>query len=261
MNGLHLLERLLYPNRMSDSNKVLKATRDRVIVITGATSGIGNQLAFELSEYPVTLILTGRNEEELVSFKAKNECEDTRIHIHVADLRDPEQLEGFIRFLSEFTDGIDYFINNVGLSIHRPVLNSLDRAHDFERTMGINYFSPVKILLRILPLLIKRKGHIINVSTINVLLSPMKHWAVYQASKAAFDTWLRSATPELKEQGVSVSTIYLSLVRTPMIKPTKTYAKMPAMSTEQATHEILRLMYTRKRLATPWWLFWKGGIR
>ena len=174
MNGLHLLERLLYPNRMSDSNKVLKATRERVIVITGATSGIGNQLAFELSDYPVTLILTGRNEEELVSFKAKNECEDTRIHIHVADLRDPEQLEGFIRFLSEFTDGIDYFINNAGLSIHRPVLNSLDRAHDFERTMGINYFAPVKILLRILPLLIKRKGHIINVSTINVLLSPMK---------------------------------------------------------------------------------------
>lgn len=261
MSGLNLLERLLYPKLYSNNTRLLKAVRGRVIVITGATSGIGQQVAFELSDFPVTLILTGRNEEELIAFKEKNASEETKVHIYTADLRDPNQLEGFIQFLSGFTNGIDYFISNAGLSIHRPVLDSLDRAHDFERTMAINYFAPVKILLRILPLLIKRQGQIINVSTINVLLPPMKHWAAYQASKAAFYTWLRATTPELVDNQVAVSTIYLPLVRTPMIKPTKAYDRVPAMSTEQAAHSILRLMYTRKRSSTPWWLFWKGGIR
>lgn len=159
-----------------------------------------------------------------------------------------------LAFLHQLSDGLDVVVSNAGISINRPLAQSLDRYHDFTRTMALNYFAPVKLLLSLIPLLAKKNGHIINVSTINALLLPVPYWAAYQASKTAFDTWLRSAEPELKIKKICVTSIYLPLVKTPMIEPTIAYRTAPAMSPVHVSEIIGHALYSKRKVYKPWWL-------
>jgi len=120
--------------------------------------------------------------------------------------------------------------------------------------MAINYFAPVQLLLSLIPILEKNQGHVINISTINVLLIPFPYFAAYQASKSAFDTWFRSAAPELNAMGISTTTIYLPLVKTRMLLPTPGYQKLPAMSSDYVGKIICKSMYTQRQKYRPWWL-------
>ena len=181
------------------------------------------------------------------------EYSQSQVDVFPADLRNEEEMQRLLHFLHQLPNGLDIVISNAGHSIKRPVYDSLDRYHDYTRTMSINYFAPVQLLLSTIPLLEQKKGQIINVSTINALLYPFPHWAAYQASKAAFDTWLRSAAPELHIRGITVTSLYFPLVRTPMIAPTAAYQHAPAMSALHAARLIGHAIYTRKRVYKPWW--------
>lgn len=119
--------------------------------------------------------------------------------------------------------------------------------------MQLNYFAPVKLCLALIPKLQQTLGQIINVSAINVLLAPTVNWAAYQASKTAFDQWLRCASAELENQNIKISTAYLPLVRTRMIEPTKLYDHVLALQPQQAATIICRLLLTRKHHYKPWW--------
>jgi short-subunit dehydrogenase len=118
----------------------------------------------------------------------------------------------------------------------------------------VNYIGPVQLLLSLIPVLVARQGHVINISAANVLLAPMPKWAAYQASKTAFDQWFRCVAPELNARGVSTTTIYLPLVRTRMIEPTKAYKSMPAMQPEHVAQLICKAIISRKHTYAPWWL-------
>ena len=174
-----------------------------------------------------------------------------QIEIFPIDLRNNEQIDHFLNHIEH--NQIDILINNAGHSIRRPIMQSLHRLHDFERTMQLNYFAPVKLCLALIPKLQQTLGQIINVSAINVLLAPTVNWAAYQASKTAFDQWLRCASAELENQNIKISTAYLPLVRTRMIEPTKLYDHVPALQPQQAATIICRLLLTRKHHYKPWW--------
>ncbi|WP_042477326.1 SDR family NAD(P)-dependent oxidoreductase [Bacillus ndiopicus] len=229
--------------------RLRQAVQGKTVLITGASSGIGRDVALLLAHYEANLILVGRNEERLRDVALK-----TGAQIYVMDLREKENRQRLCQEINQ----LDIFINNAGLSIHRSIYDSLERAHDFTRTMAINYFAPVELMLHFIPLLDVAQGQIVNVSTINTKFRPMAKWAAYQASKAAFDTWLRAVAPEVKH---IVSTIYLPLVRTPMIASTKKYEYMPAMSSETAAKRIARLLYTKKKEDKPWWLLFLRFVR
>ena len=186
--------------------------------------------------------------------KGEIETKAARVSVFPADLRDQDDMEGLLTFLHQLPDGLDIVISNAGHSIKRSIQQSLDRYHDFTRTMAINYFAPVQLLLSTISLLEKRGGHVINVSTVNTMLLPLPHWAAYQASKIAFDTWFRSAAPELNMMGIATTSIYLPLVRTPMILPTAAYRKLPAMSPQQVAKMIGKAIYTKRQTFKPWWL-------
>jgi short-subunit dehydrogenase len=113
---------------------------------------------------------------------------------------------------------------------------------------------PVQLLLGLIPTLVARRGHVINVSAVNVLMAPAPYWAAYQASKTAFDQWLRCVAPELEARGVRTTSIYLPLVRTRMIEPTRHYQNLPAMRPEQVAQLICRAIISRRRRYAPWWL-------
>ncbi|MEH7238020.1 SDR family NAD(P)-dependent oxidoreductase [Bacillus sp. JJ1562] len=247
----NLLESLLFLPTSLNKKKLYAKLTHKTILITGASSGIGREVAYQLAGINCHLILVARRGELLEVIKHDIEKQTAKVSIFQADLRKEDELAHFLAFLHK-QPTLDIFINNAGLSIRRSIYESLDRYHDFTRTMAINYFAPVKILLSIIPLLQKRGGQIINVSTINARLSPVPYYSAYQASKSAFDVWLRSISPELKK--IATTSIYLPLVRTPMIEPTAGYRNVPAMSQQHAAKIICKSMYTRTKKYQPWWL-------
>lgn len=255
MFNYNYIEKILFLSIHLNETKLQHKLEGKTVLITGASSGIGKELAFVLKHTDVHLVLVARREEKLLLIKEKIEKYNAKVSVVSADLRDAEDMENLICFLNQLPNGLDIIVSNAGLSINRPIVKSLDRYHDFTRTMAINYFAPVQLLLATIPLVEKNKGHIINVSTINALLLPIPFWAAYQASKSAFDTWFRSAAPELNEKEISTTSIYLPLVRTPMIEPTVAYENMPAMSPKHVAMIISKSMYTKSKTYKPWWLF------
>ncbi len=251
-----LLEHLLFPPAPFDEKKLAEALKGKTVLITGASFGIGESLAFKLSKTGANLILVARTAEKLEEIKNKIESENTnsKITILPTDLTNEEQVENLLDELEKLPNGIDIFISNAGKSIRRPLFESLERFHDFQRTMNLNYFAPVKLSLGLIPALQKNRGQIINISAVNVLLIPAPFWSAYQASKTAFDQWFRCAAPELEAANISTTSVYLPLVRTRMIEPTAEYKNAPAMSPEHVAKIVCRAICTRRKIFKPWWL-------
>lgn len=252
------LESILFfaPARYSDE-QLRGALKGKTVFITGASFGIGEQLALELSKAGAHLILAARTAEKLSEIKEtiKSKGGDSPITIFPVDLTKRPEVETLLDELGKFPGGIDVFVSNAGKSIRRPIFESLDRLHDFERTMALNYFAPVQLMLGLIPLLEQTRGHVINISAVNVALPPAPFWAAYQASKTAFDQWFRAAAPELFKHRISATSVYLPLVRTRMIEPTEAYKNAPAMNPRHVARIVAKLILTKKTRFAPWWLF------
>lgn len=254
MHNYTLLERVLFLSPSFNFEKMKKEMDGKTVLITGASSGIGKDFAYLLADTTAHLILVARTEANMNIMKVEIEKASATVTVFPVDLRNEEERIELLTFLHQLPDGLDVVVSNAGISINRPIAQSLDRYHDFTRTMALNYFAPVQLLLSLIPMLAQKNGQIINVSTINALLFPVPYWAAYQASKTAFDTWLRSAEPELKVKNISTTSIYLPLVRTPMIKPTIAYQNSPAMSPVHVAEMIGHALYTKRKIYKPWWL-------
>lgn len=251
-----LLERVLFPAIHLDDTALSRAVRGKSILVTGATFGIGEALALRLGAVGARLFLVARTEEKLRETARKIQESGGSADWFACDLYRPEFVDSLLSHLSDRGEDFDVFVNNAGKSIRRSIWESLEREHDFSRTMEINYHAPVRLCLRLIPGLAGRGGQILNISAANVLLPPAPLWAAYQASKTAFDQWLRCASPELRAKGMTTTSVYLPLVRTRMIEPTREYAKLPAMDPNQVAAAICRCIVRRSRTFKPWWLPW-----
>ncbi|MBN2662748.1 MAG: SDR family NAD(P)-dependent oxidoreductase [Bacteroidales bacterium] len=244
---------LFFPPVGFNKQKLKEKLKGKNILITGATFGIGANLTYKLAKTGANLILVARTEQKLMAIKKVVEHYGATAQIFAADLYKLEEVDELITNLKKIDGGIDIFISNAGKSIRRSIFKSLDRFHDFTRTMTINYYTPVKLMLSIIPMLQKNKGHVINISAMNVLLTPAPLWAAYQASKTAFDNWFRSVQAELNACNVETTSIYLPLVKTRMILPTKAYRKIPAMTPNHVANIVCKSIITRRKKYAPWW--------
>jgi short-subunit dehydrogenase len=224
---------------------------DKVILITGGSSGIGKSAALELGKAGGTILLVSRSKDKLDEVRRQIELVGGEAHVHPCNLTDTDDLDRMAAEVLEQHGRVDILVNNAGKSIRRSVSNAYDRFHDYQRTMQLNYFGPVKLILDLLPGMRERgSGHIVNVSTIG-LQTNTPRFSAYLASKAALDAFSRSIAPEIIDDGVHVTTVYMPLVRTPMIAPTKIYDRFPTLSPEEAAHLIAEAIRKRpKRIAT-----------
>jgi short-subunit dehydrogenase len=245
---------LFFPFLWFSRAKLQRRLAGKTVLITGASYGIGECLAESLAETKAHLLLVARTADKLLQVKQKVEAKGGRAEVFPCDLTDATAVQALLQQLLQLPNGIDLVVNNAGKSIRRSIFDSLDRLHDFSRTMNLNYFGPVQLLLALIPTLVARKGHVINVSAVNVLLASPPKWAAYQASKSAFDQWFRCVGPELNARGVATTSLYLPLVRTRMIEPTQDYQNMPAMKPEEVARLICRAINSRRRSYGPWWL-------
>ncbi|MBE0443074.1 MAG: SDR family NAD(P)-dependent oxidoreductase [Psychrobacter sp.] len=219
---------------------ITSVVKDKIIIITGASSGIGERTAFLLSECGAHVILLARTEDKLKMVKDKIERLGGKANYYACDLTDMVAIEATSqKILADFKH-IDILVNNAGRSIRRSVHESVNRFHDFERTMEINYFGAVKIILGFLPTMIGRQtGQIVNISSIGVLANSPR-FAAYVASKSALDAFSRCLAAEVKGDNIKVTNIFMPLVRTPMIAPTKLYRYMPALMPDEAAMMVAR---------------------
>jgi short-subunit dehydrogenase len=252
MGGRAFLEWILFPRAALDGKRLERALSGKTVLITGASYGIGEAVARIAAGAGAHVLLVARTAEKLEALAAEIAATGGTATVLAADLTDEAAVEKLTEKLAAAP--LDIVVSNAGKSIRRPLFQSLDRFHDITRTIGVNYLGPARLALATIPALVERRGQLINVSAANVLLLPAPYWAAYQASKTAFDQWLRCAAPELRARGVGVTTLYLPLVRTRMIAPTAIYAEASAMQPEQAARLVVRMMLTRQKWWTPWWL-------
>jgi short-subunit dehydrogenase len=228
------------------------AVRGRVVMITGASSGIGNAAATKIGAAGGTVLLVARTEEKLRDAANKIARRGGTAYPYPCNLTDPDDIDRMVAEVLARHEQVDVLVNNAGKSIRRSISQSYDRFHDFQRTMNLNYFGPVKLLLDLLPGMRERgSGHIVNISTIGIQTN-VPRYAAYVASKAALDAFSRSVAAEVLDDGVHFTTVYMPLVRTPMIAPSRVYDRFPTLSPDEAADLITEAIRKRpKRVATP----------
>ena len=217
----------------------------KVVLVTGASSGIGRAVAEHVGRQGAHVQLVSRTAEKLEALKGEIERAGGRAWVYPTDLSDMATCEGMVARVLKDHGRVDILVNNAGRSIRRSLVQSLDRFHDFERTMQLNYFGAVKLMLAVIPgMRERRSGHIINISSIGVQAYPPRFGA-YVASKSALAALARCVQPELADDGIAITNIHMPLVRTPMIAPTGIYRSFPTIDTDQAAEMILQAILSR----------------
>jgi NAD(P)-dependent dehydrogenase (short-subunit alcohol dehydrogenase family) len=243
-------ERNLDPDLFRERS-LASSIKDKKILITGASSGIGLETALKIGEAGGEVLLVSRTREKLDEVARQVEEAGGTAHVHPCDLSDLDDIDRLSQEILDQHGGIDILVNNAGRSIRRSVARSYDRFHDYERTMKLNYFGALKLILAFMPGMRERKsGHIVNVSSIGVQTNTPR-FSAYVASKAALDAFSRCAAPECVADNVKFTTVYMPLVRTPMIAPTDIYKAFPTLTPDEAGQMLTDAMIDKpKRVAS-----------
>lgn len=222
------------------------------ILLTGASSGIGEAAAEQFARAGATVVVVARRQDLLDALAERITGAGGEALSIPCDVSDMDAVDALVADVEKRLGGIDILINNAGRSIRRPLAESLERWHDVERTMVLNYYAPLRLIRGLAPGMIERgDGHIINVSTWGVLSEASPLFAVYNASKAALSTVSRVVETEWGDKGVHSTTLYYPLVATPMIAPTKAYEGMPALTSEEAGEWMITAARTRPVRIAP----------
>ncbi|MEZ4426415.1 MAG: SDR family oxidoreductase, partial [Nannocystaceae bacterium] len=219
----------------------------QVVMITGASSGIGEALAYKCAAAGATVVLVARRELQLARVAATIRDAGGRATVVAADLSSVEDCDRAVAEALAIHDRVDVLINNAGRSIRRPLAASLDRYHDFERVMQLNFFAPVRLIRGVLPgMRARRRGHIVNVLSAGVAM-PAPRFGVYAASKAALGSLAGTLAAEHAHEGIFATDALLSWVRTPMMDATGKYKDTRAMTPDEAADVILDGVVRRAR--------------
>ena len=230
--------------------------RDRIVVVTGASSGIGKAVSAMMARAGARVIMVARGEEKLAEALDEIRSMGGKAVSYTCDVSVLDACDKLIDTIMADHGQIDVLVNNAGRSIRRSIALSYDRFHDFERTMQLNYFGSLRLILRALPgMTARRKGQVINISSIGVLTNSPR-FSAYVASKAALDAFSRCASAEYSDTGITFTTINMPLVRTPMIAPTKMYDNVPTITPDEAAEFIRQaVIYKPQRIATRMGIF------
>ncbi|MCV7164016.1 SDR family NAD(P)-dependent oxidoreductase [Mycobacterium stomatepiae] len=249
-------DRLANPARVADPDKLRAAVSGKTVLVTGASYGIGEATARKLAAAGATVLVVARSAERLDDLAAAINAGGGHAVAYPTDLTDEAAVHVLTKQITENHGPLDVVVSNAGRSLRRSLHHQYDRPHDFQRTIDINYLGPIWLLLGLLPAMRdNRGGHIVNVSSVGVRVAPGPQWGAYQASKGAFDRWLRSVAPELHADGVDVTSVYFALVRTRMIAPTPILGRLPGLSPDEAADAIAKVIIERPRSNEPPWVF------
>ena len=245
---------LVNPPRVSDPARLRAAVAGKTVLVTGASYGLGEATARKLAAAGATTLLVARSADKLDELASEITASGGRAEAYPADLSDEDAVTELVKHINEDHGALDIIVNNAGKSIRRSLHLQYERPHDFERTIDINYLGPIRLLLGLVPAMRERgSGHVVNISSIGVRVPPGPRWGAYQASKGAFDTWLRSVAPELHADGVDVTSVYMALIHTRMTAPTPSLRNVPGLYPDQAADIVAKAIIERPGTVAPRW--------
>jgi NAD(P)-dependent dehydrogenase (short-subunit alcohol dehydrogenase family) len=251
----HVASRFMNPGGHPSKEALRDAVDGKVVLVTGASYGIGEATARKLAAAGATVLLVARSGDRLEELKQEISKAGGKAYPYTTDVSDPDSVDALAAEVLERHDHIDVLVNNAGKSIRRSIELSYDRFHDFERTIRVNYLGPVKLVLALLPSMRARgQGHIVNVSTSGVRMPPAPRWSAYVASKSAFDVFIRTVALEVARDGVTVSSVYMPLVHTRMSAPTPAFRYVPGLSADEAADLVCKAIAERPTVISPWWV-------
>ncbi len=248
-------ERNLDPDLFIDRTLAGKV-KDKVIVITGGTSGIGEATAYKMAEAGAQVVVVARDPEKAAPVMARLKTLGGKAKFVSCDLADMADCDRLVATVLKEFGRCDFLVNNAGRSIRRGIASSFERFHDFERTMQLNYFGSLRLIMGFLPSMMKQnRGQVINISSIGVLTQAPR-FSAYVASKSALDSFTGCAASEFADNNIAFTTINMPLVKTPMIAPTKLYSNVPTLTPEQAADLVVEaIVYRPVRIATRLGIF------
>jgi NAD(P)-dependent dehydrogenase (short-subunit alcohol dehydrogenase family) len=181
------------------------------VLVTGASAGIGAGLAEGFAQRGATVGICARRTDLLdrVLARCREHAPDSRAW--TIDLADLGGIDAFARRASDELGGIDVLVNNAGIPKRRKV-QALD-AETVESVMSINYLSPTRLTLALLPELTERAGRIVFVSSVAARLSPPGE-AAYAATKAAISAWAECMKVDLRDTDVKIHVVYPGIIDT-----------------------------------------------
>ncbi|MCZ0727380.1 SDR family oxidoreductase [Mycolicibacterium iranicum] len=230
----------ILPELLNRPNRATFELKGKRVLLTGASSGIGEAAAEKLARRGAVVVAVARRQELLDELVTRITDAGGQARAHACDLSDLDAVDELVATVDKELGGIDILVNNAGRSIRRPLEESLDRWHDVERTMVLNYYGPLRLIRGLAPGMLERgDGHIINVSTWGVKTESPPLFGVYNASKAALSSISRIIETEWADRGVNSTALYYPLVKTPMIAPTRAYDGLPGLSADEAAGWII----------------------
>ncbi|MBB2989516.1 NAD(P)-dependent dehydrogenase (short-subunit alcohol dehydrogenase family) [Mycolicibacterium iranicum] len=230
----------ILPTLLNRPNRETFSLTGKRVLLTGASSGIGEAAAEKLARRGAVVVAVARRQDLLDQLVTRITADGADARAHACDLSDLDAVDELVATVQKELGGIDILVNNAGRSIRRPLEESLERWHDVERTMTLNYYGPVRLIRGLAPGMLERgDGHIINVSTWGVKTESPPLFGVYNASKAALSSISRIIETEWADRGVNSTTLYYPLVKTPMIAPTRAYDGLPGLSAQEAANWIV----------------------
>ena len=239
-------QRHLDPDLFKDRS-LAGAVRGKTVLITGGSSGIGKASALRIAEAGGIPLLVARTESKLQEVKTEIEGAGGVAKIYPTDLTSLEEIDDLVKRVLAENAKIDFLVNNAGRSIRRGIMHSLDRFDGYERTMQLNYFGTIRLVIGLIPHWRNTGGgHVVNVSSIGVQTNPPR-FSAYVASKAALDGFTDCVSSELVHHKITFTTIHMPLVRTPMIGPTKIYDAFPALTPDEAADLVTTAIRTKPK--------------
>ncbi len=186
---------------------------DKVVVITGASSGIGEALLKETSRFVCTVFVLARRANEIEEPSSKHkECKIIPIAV---DLQDSCSVSDALEILHRETEGIDVLFNNAGITAHGR-FDELS-MEVYRKTFATNFFGPIQLIQGLLPQLKKKKGRVVTTSTVSALYG-IPGRAAYSSSKSALHAALEAMRIELREEGVGSSLVCVPYTETALRK-------------------------------------------
>jgi short-subunit dehydrogenase len=181
------------------------------VLVTGASAGIGAALAVGFAQRGATVGICARRADRLDAVVEQCRKYTPNSRAWAIDLNELDALAPFAARVSDELGGIDVLVNNAGIPKRKRVFDLTPEV--IEAVMRINYFSPIRLTLALLPEIVERSGRLVYLSSVAARLSPPAE-AAYAASKAAISAWAESMQVDLRDTNVKVHVVYPGIIDT-----------------------------------------------